>query len=105
MDSGILTIKFTIICATYIILRLHLILLVYQLLDHMALQGSSIPILVLPCSQSIQGQITWGEKQICCLCSVEYVGYASLSCLWTLHCDIGCGKVEFPKDSGQVCKR
>jgi hypothetical protein len=71
IDSGVLTIKFTIISATCIFLRLHLILLVYQLIAHIALQGSSIPILVLPKkssyfqlprSQSIQGQITWGKK-------------------------------------------
>jgi hypothetical protein len=48
IDSGVLTIKFTIISATGIFLRLLLILLVHQLLCHIALQGSSIPVLVLP---------------------------------------------------------
>ena len=48
IDSGVLTIKFTIIGVTGIFLRLLLILLVHQLLCHIALQGSSIPVLVLP---------------------------------------------------------
>ena len=65
-DSGVLTTRFTIISATGIFLGLLLTLLVHQLLGHIALQGSSIPVLVLPKkssdfqllrSQSIRGQI------------------------------------------------
>ena len=48
IDSGVLTIKFTIISATGISLRLFTILLVHQLIGRIAPQWSSIPVLVLP---------------------------------------------------------
>ena len=103
IDSGVLTTKFTIISATEIFLRLLFIFLVHQLIGHIALQGSNIPVLVLPkrssyfqlpCSQSIRGQITQVKKQICCLCSVKYVCHLTLKGLWTIQSAV---KLNFPK--------
>src|ERR1700677_4111343 len=58
----------------------------------------------LPHSQSIQAQIPRGKKQICCFCSVEHVCYPTLSGLWTIQCDISCGKVEFPETAVKYAK-